>query len=96
MQVQSRIPKLSDTTFDGALLWFSELQCSGLLFHPEDDPTDILTGPIGATNNRLFSDSEAAEVRFLIDELEEKIGHEDVIKAAYPIFMKAFGIQLDA
>ncbi|MDH2918617.1 MAG: hypothetical protein PXX73_05435 [Sideroxydans sp.] len=93
MQAHSRIPKLSDTTFDGALLWFSELQCSGLLFHPEDDPADIL---LGRTNDRLFSEREIAEVRFLINELEERIGHEQVIKAAYPIFMKAFGIQVDA
>jgi hypothetical protein len=93
MQAHSRIPKLSDTTFDGALLWFSELQCGGLLFHPEDDPADIL---LNRTNDRLFSDSEITEVRFLINELEERIGHEQVIKAAYPIFMKAFDIQVDA
>ena len=42
MNTQSRIPKLHDTTFDGALLWFSEMQCSRLLFHPEDDPADIV------------------------------------------------------
>ena len=93
MQTQSRIPKLRDTTFDGALLWFSEMQCSNLLFHPEDDPAEIIRISNGEL---LFSDGEVNELRFLLNELEEGIGHEKVIEAAYPIFMKAFGNQLDA
>lgn len=93
MQTQSRIPKLHDATFDGALLWFSEMQCSKLLFHPEDDPADIIRISSG---KRMFSNSEVNELRAVLNELEEKIGHEKVIEAAYPIFMKAFGNQLDA
>lgn len=93
MHTQSRIPKLHDTTFDGALLWFSEMQCGNLLFHPEDDPADIIRISSG---ERLFSDDEANELRFLLNELEESLGHEKVIEAAYPIFMKAFGNQLYA
>lgn len=93
MYAQSRIPKLHDTTFDGALLWFSEMQCSNLLFHPEDDPADIIRISNG---ERTFSDGEVKELRFLLNELEESIGHEKVIEAAYPIFMNACGIQLDA
>jgi len=93
MRTQSRIPKLRDTTFDGALLWFSEMQFSNLLFHPEDDPADIIRI---ASGERLFSNSEVKELRFLLNELEEGIGHEKVIEAAYPIFMTACGIQLDA
>lgn len=27
MQSNSRIPKLTEVSFDGALLWFSELYC---------------------------------------------------------------------
>jgi len=93
MHTQSRIPKLHDTTFDGALLWFSEMQCSRLLFHPEDDPADIVHISSG---ERLFSNDEVTELRFLLNELEEGLGHDKVIGAAYPIFMKAFGNQLDA
>jgi hypothetical protein len=93
MQTKSRIPKLRDTTFDGALLWFSEMQCSNLLFHPEDDPAEIIRISNGEL---LFSDGEVDELRFLLNELEEGIGHEKVIEAAYPIFMNAFGMQLDA
>lgn len=93
MRTQSRIPKLHDTTFDGALLWFSEMQCSNLLFHPEDDPADIIRISSG---ERLFSKDEVKELRFLLNELDEVVGHDKVIEAAYPIFMKACGIQLDA
>lgn len=93
MHTQSRIPRLHDTTFDGALLWFSEMQCSNLLFHPEDDPADIIRISSG---ERTFSDAEVNELRFVLNELEEGLGHEKVIEAAYPVFMKAFGNQLDA
>jgi len=92
MHAQSRIPKLRDTTFDSALLWFSEMQCGKLLFHPEDDPADIITITNG---ERTFSDSEVQELRFLLDELDENLGHDRVIEAAYPIFMTAFGEHLD-
>ncbi|MHB1077039.1 hypothetical protein [Thiobacillus sp.] len=93
MHTQSRIPKLHDTTFDSALLWFSEMQCDGLLFHPEDDPADIIRI---ADDERMFSDAEVQELRFLLDELDENLGHDRMIEAAYPIFMNAFGLQLDA
>lgn len=93
MYAQSRIPKLQDTTFDSALLWFSELQSRELLFHPEDDPADIISI---ASNERLFTNSEVQELRFLINELDETLGHNQLIEAAYPIFMNAFGNQLDA
>jgi hypothetical protein len=93
MRTQSRIPKLRDTTFDGALVWFSEMQCSNLLFHPEDDPADIIRISSG---EHLFSKNEVKELRFLLNELDEAVGHDKVIEAAYPIFMNACGIQLDA
>ena len=93
MHTQSRIPKLHDTTFDGALLWFSEMQCSKLLFHPEDDPAELSASQ---AVNVSFSDDRGKELRFLLNELEEGIGHEKVIEAAYPIFMNASAYQLDA
>ena len=93
MNTQSRIPTLHDTTFDGALLWFAEMQCGKLLFHPEDDPADIIRISSG---ERMFSVDEVNELRFLLNVLDEKLGHEKMIEAAYPIFMKAFGNQLDA
>ena len=93
MQIESRIPKLREVSFDGALMWFSEMQTKELLFHPEDDPSDIITIPEG---DRAFSDNEVIELRFLLGELEESLGHEKMVEAAYPVFMNAFGNQLDA
>lgn len=93
MHTQSRIPKLRDTSFDSALLWFSEMQCSNLLFHPEDDPADIIRISSGEC---LFSEIEVKELNFLLNELEQGIGHEKMIEAAYPVFMHACGLQLDA
>ncbi len=93
MHTQSRIPKLHDTTFDGALMWFSEMQCSELLFHPEDDPADIIRISNG---ERMFTNAEVEELHFLLNELEAGLGHEKLVEAAYPIFMNAFGNQLDA
>ena len=93
MQTTSRIPELTKVSFDGALLWFSQLQCEGLLFHPEDDPDDIFHI---SDNQKMFTDGEVAELRFVVDELEVGIGHDKMIEAAYPVFMNAMGIQLDA
>jgi len=93
MQTMSRIPKLRDVSFDGALMWFSEMQCQSLLFHPEDDPAEIISISDGT---RFFSDNEVTELKFLLGELDVSLGHEKMIDAAYPVFMNACGIQLDA
>lgn len=93
MQIESRIPKLNSISFNGALTWFSALQCQNLLFHPEDDPAQIVTISDGIPT---FSTEEIMELRFVLEELEISIGHEQVIKAAYPIFLNACGIQMDA
>lgn len=92
MNTQSRIPKLSSTNFDGALVWFSEMQTKGLIFHPDDDPAEIVS--IGDWK-KMFSDPEVSEVRFVMNELFTNLGDE-VYAAAYPIVMKAFGQYLDA
>ncbi|MFA7292504.1 MAG: hypothetical protein WC023_09680 [Rhodocyclaceae bacterium] len=93
MQIESRIPKLSEMSFDGALVWFTEMQCRDLLFHPEDDPADVIRV---ADGTRTFSASEQEELRLLLSELERELGHEQMIEAAYPVFMRAAGIQLNA
>lgn len=93
MQTTSRIPTLTEASFDGALFWFSELQSEGLLFHPEDDPDSIYQT---ADNQKTFSQTEVTELRFVLDKMETSIGHDKMIEAAYPIFMNAMGIKLDA
>jgi len=44
----------------------------------------------------MFSADEVNEVRFVLNELDEKLGHEKMIEAAYPVFMNACGQRLDA
>jgi hypothetical protein len=93
MEMKSRIPTLHEATFDGALTWFAEMQNQQLLFHPEDDPADIIRV---ADGTRVFSGREAVEVRFVLDALDKQIGHEALMDAAYPVFVRACGNQLDA
>lgn len=93
MEMESRIPMLREATFDGALSWFAEMQNHQLLFHPEDDPADIVRI---ANGERVFSDREAAEVRFVLDAIDRQLGHQTLMDAAYRVFMMASGFRPDA
>ena len=68
MNQASRIPQWSDHSFDGMLLWFSEMSVRGLLIHPDDDPAEIISTKSGA---RLFYDAEAVVLRATIAEMFE-------------------------
>ncbi|NJM12229.1 MAG: hypothetical protein HC889_10390 [Synechococcaceae cyanobacterium SM1_2_3] len=92
MKTETRIPQLSEYSFDAALLWFAEMQQRGLLFHPDDDPADII---VIASGEKMLSDQEADEARAVIDQLFAALG-ENVYEAAYPVMMKACGQRLDA
>lgn len=92
MTTQSRIPKLNSSSFDGALVWFSEMQVRGLSFHPDDDPAEIVR--IGDWE-KMFSDPEVSELRFVMNELFNSLG-DNVYEAAYPAVMKAMREHLDA
>lgn len=87
----SRIPKWTGHNFDGMLVWFSEMSVRGLLFHPDDDPSEIIST---ASGTRLFSDAEAAELRSTVSEMFELKGDE-VYEAGLPIFRATLG-QFDA
>ncbi len=93
MSNESRIPEIPELSFDGALIWFSRMQCEGMLFHPEDDPADIVRAEDGA---RVFTASEVDVLRQRISRMETALGHDAMIEAAYPLFMNAFGLRLDA
>ena len=92
MNFESRTPELNAVSFDGALQWFAEMQCLGLLFDPDDDPADIVVIRRG---ERMFRNRETEEVRFVLDELSATLG-DGVYEAAYPVMMNACGIRLDA
>ncbi len=84
----SRIPFLQRTDVEGAHKWFAEMAAAGLIFHPEDEPSDIVMAASGAP---LFSSEEADEVANIIQLLSCELGHDLMIETCYPIFMKAAG-----
>ena len=88
----NRIPEFSDKSFDGMLMWFSEMQVRGLLFHPDDDPADIIR--ISDSTATFFA-PEVKTARTILGEMFELHG-DNVYEAVYPIAMNAAGIQLDA
>ena len=88
----SRIPELTENTFDGMLWWFAEMAKRELLFHPDDSPDQIV---VIKTGELLFSPEECNEVEGVLLRMFDQFGNE-VHEAAYPIFMRAAGQRLDA
>ncbi len=79
----SRIPFSNDLSFDGINQWFLAMQAQGLLFHPDDDPADIVCNK---SCSPLFTPLEINELRNLLNIMFEHQG-DDVYEAAYPVFM---------
>jgi hypothetical protein len=85
MQAISRIPALQEQTFGAAQQWFATMQKAELLFHPDDDPQDIVAV---ATNKQVFTAVEVTAVREIMEQLFETLG-DDVYEACYPLVMGA-------
>lgn len=83
----SRIPDFANKTREGMTIWFSEMALRGLLFHPEDRPSDVISGSSGKA---LFKQDECARLDTIMAEMFDKHG-DGVCEAAYPIFMRAAG-----
>lgn len=83
MQAISRIPALQEQTFAAAQQWFATMQKAELLFHPDDDPQDIVTV---ATNKQVFTAGEVTAVRAIMAQLFEYLG-DDVYEACYAVVM---------
>ncbi len=93
MQLQtSRIPDLASDTFDGMLFWFAEMSANDLIFHPDDAPDQIFSIRDGT---RFFTQPECVKLDEILAHLFEKHG-DRVHEACYPVYMKRFGIMLDA
>lgn len=87
----SRIPAWENHSFDGMLAWFSDMSVRGLLFHPDDDPSEIVSVVDGAS---VFSDAESSALRKIITKMFELNG-DDVYEAGFPVFRASIG-QFDA
>jgi len=88
----SRIPEFSDKSFDGMLFWFATMSVRELLFHPDDPAENIYNI---ATGEPTFTSAESRKANTILETMFNRFGDE-VYEAAYPIFMKRMGIQLDA
>jgi hypothetical protein len=84
----SRIPDFANKTRKGMMIWFSEMALRGLFFHPEDRPSDVISGSSGKV---LFKQDECAKLDTIMAEMFSKYG-DGVCEAAYPIFMKTAGL----
>ena len=83
----TRIPQWTDRSFDGMPAWFAEMSVTDFLFHPNDDPSEIISTP---NWTKPFSDTEAAELRTIIAEMFDLKGDE-VYEAGLPISRAAPG-----
>ena len=88
----SRIPDFSDKSFDGMLTWFAEMSVHELVFHPDDAPESIVSI---ATGEKVFTADECQKLENTLSEMFGQF-NDEVYEAAYPVFMKRMGIQLDA
>lgn len=88
----SRIPDFANKSREGMSRWFSEMALRGLLFHPEDRPTDIIRIETG---KRTFTRNESLKLDGIMAEMFEKFG-DGVCEVAYPVFMKQMGLHANA
>lgn len=80
--MRSRLPD-EITSMDEVQQFFEELAKHGELFHIEDDPYDIY---ITQTDERMFTDEEAAHINSLINQSYAHV--EDPCEFAYNAFIK--------
>jgi hypothetical protein len=80
----NRIPALDDITPTSARNWMDQMIENRLLFHPDDDPAEI----IGVrTGSRLFDDEEVSTLREIIHRLFAGLGDR-----VYEIGCEALGL----
>ena len=91
MNESGRIPAWSDVSLGGVALWFKVMLRANLLYHPDDDPKDVISL---RTGRRLFHRSEAIKLRKIIKEMFSAHG-DSVYEAALPVFHEALDIWPD-
>lgn len=78
--LSSRIPAYDPESPTGMRDWFTAMADLGLLFHPEDAPSDVIAN---VTDEPLFTPVEAAQAAAVIAGMTAKHGHEAMISACY-------------
>lgn len=85
----SRIPDFANKSREGMSIWFTEMSLRGLMFHPEEAPSDIFRV---VTNERIFTPAECAKLDGILAEMFAMFG-DGVCETAYPIVMKCTGLR---
>lgn len=88
----ARIPQFIGDTFVGMQWWFAALIAKKLLFHPDDSPCDIMSIQDA---HPVITPEECIELEHLLDGMFATF-EDRVYEAAYPVFMNAAGLRLDA
>ena len=86
---QNRIPKLTAASTKAAIDWFEELHRAGLMFHPDDDPADVVDI---ATGVNTFSKAECERVNKSMARLFASLG-DDVYEIAFNTVSATFHTQ---
>ena len=81
----TRIPKPDGYSLVPMRRWFEKMRMKKWLFHPEDDPGDIVWIKNG---KRMFTNAEAVELRRILANAERILG-DRLCDAAYPSFWYA-------
>ena len=88
----NRIPDFNDKSLNGMHMWFAEMLARELLFHPDDDPADIIRISDGTPT---FIAPEVEAARKVLGEMFD-LHHDEVYEAAYESAMKAMAHLLNA
>lgn len=81
--MHTRIPILAAADLPAARQWFTQLHALGLLFHPDDDPRDIIQISSGKPT---FSAKESTLLSQIIDRLIAELGDQ-----VYDLALEAVG-----
>jgi hypothetical protein len=91
MKKSKRIPTWNDVSLSGVALWFKAMLRANLLYHPDDDPKDVIAL---RTGRRLFNRAEAIKLRQITEEMFSTYGAL-VYEAALPAFHEALNVRPD-
>lgn len=87
--MEARIPECGTVDLDGMTKWFEAMAAKGLLFHPEDDPADIISVESGMP---VFLTDEVRTVRETLARFFA-FDYSMTIEACYPVFMRTAGFE---
>lgn len=88
---ENRIPHLADESEESVCRWFEQMYERHLLFHPDDDPADIVSIAGGCT---ILTAPECEELRATIARMFLHHGNE-VYEIGVPFFLRDLPMRSD-